>query len=217
MKKRRPNGWGSYVALGLQESDEVNTVNIPFRQNVSRCPAVRTQGGRVSAGVNLVGRDDPGRGVGEELGPVSSGALALRGVGLCAVRETASAGWRFAEVGLWAEVLYAFLWMLGLGSFDAYVPDALSVGKFDGIAIYGASDLIDVFCKPCQRQNEDEAEEGRLPTRVHRGRERIRKLVDKKKRFAKECGRPFCEVCGSDFEKTYGEGGEVLSKGWSAG
>ena len=56
-----------------------------------------------------------------------------------------------------------------------------------------------------------EAEEGRLLTRIHRTRERNRKLVEeKKKRFAIKNGRLFCEVCGFDFEKVYGEGGKGL-------
>ena len=53
-----------------------------------------------------------------------------------------------------------------------------------------------------------EAEEGRLLTRVHRQRERNRKLVlSKKKSFMKEHGRVFCEACGFDFEKRYGQRG----------
>lgn len=56
-----------------------------------------------------------------------------------------------------------------------------------------------------------EAEEGRILTRVHRIRERKRELVEeKKKRFAIKNGRLFCEVCGFDFEKVYGEGGKGL-------
>ncbi len=53
-----------------------------------------------------------------------------------------------------------------------------------------------------------EAEEGRLLTRVHRRRERKRKLVQqKKKSFTKKYGRVFCEACGFDFEQTYGQRG----------
>ncbi len=53
-----------------------------------------------------------------------------------------------------------------------------------------------------------EAEEGRLLTRVHRRRERNRKLVQqKKKSFLKKHGRVFCEACGFDFEETYGKRG----------
>jgi 5-methylcytosine-specific restriction protein A len=53
-----------------------------------------------------------------------------------------------------------------------------------------------------------EAEEGRLLTRLHRSRERNRKLINRKKAaFAKTHGRLFCEACGFDFEKHYGERG----------
>ncbi len=53
-----------------------------------------------------------------------------------------------------------------------------------------------------------EAEEGRILTRVHRRRERNRKLVQRKKKaFEEKHGRVFCEACGFDFEKTYGSRG----------
>lgn len=53
-----------------------------------------------------------------------------------------------------------------------------------------------------------EAEEGRLVTRLHRGRERNRNLVKRKKAaFFKRHGRLFCEACGFDFQATYGDRG----------
>jgi 5-methylcytosine-specific restriction protein A len=54
-----------------------------------------------------------------------------------------------------------------------------------------------------------EAAEGRLVTRLHRTRERNRKLVrSKKAKFQKDNGgRLFCEACGFDFEREYGERG----------
>jgi 5-methylcytosine-specific restriction protein A len=53
--------------------------------------------------------------------------------------------------------------------------------------------------------NEDaEAEEGRILTRVHLVRERNSKIVDQKKAHALTLhGRLACEVCGFDFERTY--------------
>lgn len=55
----------------------------------------------------------------------------------------------------------------------------------------------------------EEAAEGRLVTRLHRTRERSRKLVDKKKKsFLKQHSSLFCEACGFDFEKTYGDRGK---------
>lgn len=53
-----------------------------------------------------------------------------------------------------------------------------------------------------------EAEEGRLVTRLHRKRERSRKLVaSKKAAFLKAHRRLYCEACGFDFEERYGERG----------
>jgi predicted HNH restriction endonuclease len=54
-------------------------------------------------------------------------------------------------------------------------------------------------------QDDVEAEEGRLLTRVHRSRERSRKIVEKKKAaFLSQHGRLFCEACGFDFSLVYG-------------
>src|SRR4030095_4217728 len=51
----------------------------------------------------------------------------------------------------------------------------------------------------------EEAEEGRVLTRVHRYRERNRKLVDARKRQAmKSHGRLACEACGFEFARVYG-------------
>jgi len=54
-----------------------------------------------------------------------------------------------------------------------------------------------------------EASEGRLPTRLHRVRERDRKLVERKKAtaLARQGSLP-CEVYGFDFAATYGPLGE---------
>jgi len=50
-----------------------------------------------------------------------------------------------------------------------------------------------------------EAAEGALVSRIHRYRERDRKIVEnKKKAFAKMHGCLFCEACGFDFKRTYG-------------
>lgn len=56
-----------------------------------------------------------------------------------------------------------------------------------------------------------EAEEGRVLTRVHRVRERSRKLVDAAKTAAiKKHGRLVCETCNFDFSKKYGSAGDGL-------
>lgn len=53
-------------------------------------------------------------------------------------------------------------------------------------------------------EDEDEVAEGRLLYRRHRARERNRTLVAKKKAAALAKGTLSCEVCGFDFENTYG-------------
>ncbi|MFY9953934.1 HNH endonuclease [Bradyrhizobium sp.] len=54
-----------------------------------------------------------------------------------------------------------------------------------------------------------EAEEGRILTRIHRSRERSRKLVENKKAsVVKANGHLKCEACSFDFEVTYGERGK---------
>lgn len=61
---------------------------------------------------------------------------------------------------------------------------------------------------PGDEQEGDEAEEGNLLSRVHKYRERNRKLVQKKKaKVLKEKGALACEVCKFDFQATYGERG----------
>jgi 5-methylcytosine-specific restriction protein A len=58
-----------------------------------------------------------------------------------------------------------------------------------------------------------EAMEGRLVTRVHRHRERDRKIVASKKRdVLKRLGRLECEACGFDFAKRYGKRGEGFAE-----
>jgi 5-methylcytosine-specific restriction protein A len=56
-----------------------------------------------------------------------------------------------------------------------------------------------------------EAPEGRLLTRLHRSRERSRRLVEQRKRKAlAEYGKLSCEVCLFDFEKCYGAKGRGI-------
>ncbi|WP_210408498.1 HNH endonuclease [Caulobacter sp. FWC26] len=56
-----------------------------------------------------------------------------------------------------------------------------------------------------------EAPEGRVLTRVHRTRERNRKLVDTKKaKVFKATGKLICEACDFDFEETYGSRGRMF-------
>ncbi len=54
-----------------------------------------------------------------------------------------------------------------------------------------------------------EAEEGTVVLKLHRSRERDRKLIDKKKRqVVATTGRLVCEVCDFDFSKRYGDLGD---------
>lgn len=55
---------------------------------------------------------------------------------------------------------------------------------------------------------EIEAEEGGIVLKLHKRRERDRKLVKAKLEAAKSIGQVSCEVCGFDFHSTYGELGE---------
>jgi 5-methylcytosine-specific restriction enzyme A len=59
-----------------------------------------------------------------------------------------------------------------------------------------------------QDEGINEAEEGRLLTRMHRVRERNRELVKRKRdAILRETGRLACEACGFDFYDKYGEHG----------
>ena len=54
-----------------------------------------------------------------------------------------------------------------------------------------------------------EAAEGKIFTRLHRYRERNRKLVERRKdRVLKKTGKLACEACGFDFAETYGQRGQ---------
>lgn len=53
-------------------------------------------------------------------------------------------------------------------------------------------------------EGEEEVDEGRLSYRLHRTRERDRSLVQRKKTAARAAGTLACEVCGFDFELSYG-------------
>ena len=55
-------------------------------------------------------------------------------------------------------------------------------------------------------QEDDEFSEGKILLRKHLQRERNVKLIElSKKKFIEQNGHLYCEVCGFDFEKTYGE------------
>jgi 5-methylcytosine-specific restriction protein A len=80
----------------------------------------------------------------------------------------------------------------GLRRAAATIRAALARG--DEIAYIGADD-----------PDSEEAVEGSIVTRLHRARERNRRLVDRKKARVKSAtGALRCEACGFDFEATYG-------------
>jgi len=62
---------------------------------------------------------------------------------------------------------------------------------------------------PVSMETDDEdAQEGRVLTRLHNYRERDRTIVKRKKEsFRKQHGTLFCEACGFDFSTKYGERG----------
>lgn len=62
-------------------------------------------------------------------------------------------------------------------------------------------------------EDDEEAEEGRILSKIHKSRERSRKLVAKKKRqILKETGRLECEACGFDFHERYGALGDGFAE-----
>lgn len=65
-----------------------------------------------------------------------------------------------------------------------------------------------ILAEDIATNGEEESEEGRLLTRIHRYRERDPKLVKRKKdRVLKELNSLSCEVCSFDFGKVYGDRG----------
>lgn len=62
--------------------------------------------------------------------------------------------------------------------------------------------------------DEDEADEGRILTRIHRARERNQKLVTKRKleRRKETGGALTCEVCDFDFSAVYGDRGDGFAE-----
>jgi 5-methylcytosine-specific restriction enzyme A len=68
----------------------------------------------------------------------------------------------------------------------------------------------DIELPPTTEESEEEdLEEGKLKTRLHKVRERSPNTVKKKKKnFLEQNGRLYCEVCGFDFVKEYGSRGD---------
>lgn len=83
---------------------------------------------------------------------------------------------------------------------------------FEGDAKISESTLSNVEIEINEAVDDDiiqESLEGRIKYVIHKRRERNRKLVSAKKMtFLKAFGRLYCEICGFDFEQTYGAVGE---------
>lgn len=72
----------------------------------------------------------------------------------------------------------------------------------------GPTELTNKYVASEAEDDSVEAPEGRLLTRIHRERERSRKLVElKRKQVLRSKGQLQCEACRFDFEEVYGERG----------
>jgi 5-methylcytosine-specific restriction enzyme A len=91
---------------------------------------------------------------------------------------------------------------------DRYANDPGALRRVaDAIRAADESSMLPTV--PEADEDEIEADEGRLLTRLHRFRERDRRLVDRKKAgVLSKHGALRCEVCGFDFADTYGALGE---------
>jgi 5-methylcytosine-specific restriction protein A len=87
----------------------------------------------------------------------------------------------------------------------AHKPDELAK-LASHIKQFAASETKDI---PENSDEEEEGNEGQILSRVHRYRERDRTLVSKKKnKFLQENPKLFCQGCGFDFQKKYGDRGK---------
>ena len=90
---------------------------------------------------------------------------------------------------------------------DRFAADPIKLRSVAN-AIQAAIELPEIE-QSADEPEDIEAEEGRVLTRLHRTRERNRKLIDKRKAQAlAKYGKLECEVCGFDFESRYGERGK---------
>lgn len=79
------------------------------------------------------------------------------------------------------------------------VADRILTGIESGVEIPPYDEEDDTILEP---------QEGRFLIRLHRSRERNRKIVDRKKaQVLKQHNKLECECCGFDFQKTYGDRG----------
>lgn len=88
---------------------------------------------------------------------------------------------------------------------DAYASDPVGLkAAADAIRLAIADETVDLD----QPEDGYEADESKVVLRLHRSRERDRKLIEKKKKQALATnGALVCEVCTFDFSRRYGEHG----------
>ena len=89
---------------------------------------------------------------------------------------------------------------------DRYAGDRAALAAAAGSIVLAIDDVGIRLDLPAE---EYEAEEGRVVLRLHRSRERDRKLVQlKKAQVLEACGALMCEVCDFNFAARYGQIGE---------
>jgi 5-methylcytosine-specific restriction protein A len=93
--------------------------------------------------------------------------------------------------------------------FSEFVGDKARLSEVAGAIGAWLSSTIQIDDEDIDDGEEYEVEEGRLLTRVHRTRERDRKIISKKKSAVlKSTGKLQCECCAFDFRAFYGDIGE---------
>jgi len=99
---------------------------------------------------------------------------------------------------------------------DHEIWDEFSADKkrLNTIAVAIKSNYNDISSADELDDDDDtEATEGRILTRIHQKRERSAKLIKKKKQqVLKQTGKLECEVCGFDYEKVYGKRGNGFAE-----
>jgi 5-methylcytosine-specific restriction protein A len=91
---------------------------------------------------------------------------------------------------------------------DLYSENRTELSKLAKRITEFASSEESIQDAPALTEEEEEGNEGQVLSRIHRYRERDRSLVKRKKeKFLTEHSRLYCEACGFDFGKRYGERG----------
>ena len=97
---------------------------------------------------------------------------------------------------------------LGKEVWEEFGHDPFKCEQIANLIIQSLEELEDIVFPSDDDDGSYEAEEGRIVARLHRRRERDKKIVEKKKNSElKRSGRLSCEACGITFEQVYGERG----------